>query len=213
MAALLQGQTRKSSAAVRAENKQGSDFREEDWEEEETGQDSDDEEATESLERTVATQEKTAATQERTSTQKGVSAKMTVTPRCSDAPTFQLFKEQEKENGNVMSVEKEVSKVNRYCKWWVFRMVKWPTEEMLEFSEETDEMTLEEKSQERGLICRQVIKKFGSGLDDKEGWWRMVNGEILLTMGKRRACMAEVIKKTHQGEFDMAWRVAQLESE
>ena len=144
---------------------------------------------------------------------KGASTKMTVAPQCSDVPTFQLFREQEKENGNVMSVEKEVSKVNRYCKWWVFRMVKWPTEEMLEFSEETDEMTLEEKSQERGLICRQVIKKFGSCLDDKEGWWRMVNGKILLTMGKRRAHMAEVIKKTCQGEFDMAWRVAQLESE
>lgn len=109
---------------------------------------------------------------------------------------------QERKQGNATNWEFEKKDVEFYCRWSVFRVVKFPTRDMMEFSLPTEGMSKEDLMKQRGMICRLVVKRFGDDKSDKEKWWNAVKDNIMMTFVKRRSAVTEGLKKVYEGKCD-----------
>ena len=112
------------------------------------------------------------------------------------------FLRQERMQGNATDWDFERRDVEYFCRWNVFRIVKFPTRDMMEYSLPTVGMSKEDLLQQRGMISRLVIKQFAAEKLDKEKWWNAVKGRLMMTFVKRRAAVTEGLKRVYEGKCE-----------
>ena len=111
--------------------------------------------------------------------------------------SISALRKQEMQYGNIMNWENERDKVRDFCRWKMFKMIKFPTEEMLNFSVFNSKMSEDERYSQYGIICCFALEEFGQGLRQPMVWWRMVRGVCIHAIGKRRSSVVEGVKKAY----------------
>ena len=108
-----------------------------------------------------------------------------------------MIRMQEMKHGNSIDWEDEKRKVKEFCRWKMFKMIKFPTDEMLQFSVFSKKMTEDERYNQYGIICRFALEEYGRGLRDPIEWWQNVRGVCMEAMRKKRSSVVEAMKKEY----------------
>ena len=113
----------------------------------------------------------------------------------------EMFRKQEVENGNGIDWGAERNKVEQFCKWQLFNMIKFPTEAMLCHSVKKENMTEEDKHAEIGLMCQLVVGTCATAMRNKPEWWMRVKSACIRAFGRRRSAVTDAVKKIYISKY------------